>query len=383
MRKRTTWNREEVIAKAAALAKKADPYTMNQDHPQPAADAYTNGDPSSWAEDIHPAKGTWEAEYTGDQVKRDEIGMPEMRGDTFSHPEKTASVEKKAAVCVSLSRRILKNASEEMIEDQALGFMELPDSVLVATFARVTAQQEDKEEEKEQQAKQAQDQQQADKEEQQKKQAQAQQEQGKDQGEKTQDKQAQQEQSQQEDKKDQKQANQQQMVSADQVQSMVQSAVQAAMQQMLQAQGQQGQPQMQAQQQQPQMAATVSDDQLLDQLLMEDQGQDQGMAEMGIEMDAPMMDVEAALGPEDSVLISLFANDESKAQEQIEQGEEQGQKQASVRTASSRTVGTRPTAGVSRLGGSPSSGSGHKSSEEANLTALWKTEPDVSDIFRR
>ena len=52
MRERTTWNREE-IAKRAAMPKKADPYTMNQDHKQPSAEAYVNGDPSKWAEDPH------------------------------------------------------------------------------------------------------------------------------------------------------------------------------------------------------------------------------------------------------------------------------------------------------------------------------------------
>ena len=86
MRVRTTWN-EEAIAKRASMGKQADPYLMNQDHVkvQPKVDAYANGDPSSWAEDVNE-ENRWEAEYSGGQTSRNEIGMPELRKETFNHP---------------------------------------------------------------------------------------------------------------------------------------------------------------------------------------------------------------------------------------------------------------------------------------------------------
>ena len=160
MRERTTWNREQ-ISKLAAAAKKADdPRAMNQDHlkEQPAADAYNIGGPSEFAEDVHPSNKTWKAEYSGGEVKRNEIGMPEMRGDTFNHPEKTASeqedekdddfLEKKAEVCIALAKRMLpKTASERVIEDQALAFMHMPDSALIDTATRLAAEEGDDEEE--------------------------------------------------------------------------------------------------------------------------------------------------------------------------------------------------------------------------------------------
>src|SRR4051812_46625455 len=93
MRERTTWNREAIAKFAAAISKKAeDPRAMNQDHlkEQPSADKYVTGGPSEFGEDVHPSTGTWKAEYSGGEVKRDEIGMPEVRKDTFNHPEKTA-----------------------------------------------------------------------------------------------------------------------------------------------------------------------------------------------------------------------------------------------------------------------------------------------------
>lgn len=147
-RERSTWNREE-IAKRAAMPKQADPYLMNQDHvkQQPSADKYVTGDPSDFAEDIHPSGGTWEAEYSGGQVKRNEIGMPEMRSDTFNHPEKTASEEvltKKAALCVAIARAMLpKTASEADVEEQSLSFMHLPDSEVMSTYTRLAGQAEE------------------------------------------------------------------------------------------------------------------------------------------------------------------------------------------------------------------------------------------------
>jgi hypothetical protein len=441
-RERSTWNINH-IAKQAGL-KVADPYTMNNpEHAQqqPAADAYVIGDPSDFAEDVHPSAGTWESEYSGGQVKRNEIGMPEMRGDTFNHPEKTASKEvltKKAALCVAIARAILpKTASNVDVEEQSISFMHLPDSEVMSTYTRLASQQEDQGQQDEGQ-KQAQDQQ-AQAQQDQEKQAgkippqflenvKKKQEEAKD-GDKDQGKQAQDQQEQDQGKQDQgKQAqdqqDQQQVQAAQQDQQAQGQDVQAAMQQQLaqliqQAQqqlqqlaGQQQQaPQVQVAQMQQQSAAQQvaqavqqavaqgqdpveacakamaqgqqiqqqgNDGELIDQMLAQQTQQQSPMANMDIELDTPTMDVgEVQLGPEDDMLRSLFANDETQQAEQAQDGGQQKQAHA-VRTASTRTVGTIPTQGVSRIGGgstASSTGSGDK------LASIWSSAPDVREAF--
>lgn len=436
MRERTTWNRNEIAKQAAGHAKKADPYTMNQpEHAkaQPSADAYVIGTPSDFAEDVHPSSGTWEAEYSGGKVKRNEIGMPEFRGDTFNHAEKTASedvIVKKAALCVRVARAILpKTATEAAVEDQALAFMHLPDSELISTYSRLAQDEQQGEEEQKKQA-QAQDQQ---SQEEQKKQAQDQQQskdqdqgkQAQDQGQDKQQDQGKQAQDQQQDKgqaqSEQKQAGElppalkehmekkkdeagdkkddgqkkeaqgdlsqiatalQAMQQGDmkQAEQALMAACQQMAQQMMQqmAQGQQQAPapqgQGQALAQQPQMAPT-SDDQLLDQMLADQQPALEVLA-TDIELEAPSMDVgDATLDPvADAQLLNLFAN-----QGEAQQAEQAKQAAHGVRTASTRTVGARPTGGVSRLGGAvggPASSSGDK-----NLSSIWNSAPDVSDVF--
>jgi hypothetical protein len=411
MRERTTWNRTE-IAKQASMPKQADPYLMNQDHvnKQPSQDKYNNGNPSTWAEDVHPSKGSWEAEYSGDQVKRNEIGMPEMRGDTFNHSEKTASEDllvKKANLCIKIARRLLsKKASEETVEAQALSFMGLPDSEVISTYARL-ANEEEQQESEEKQA--------------------GQDEQGQGQQEEKQAGQDEQGQGQQE----QKQADQQQVAQMDQqaqqqmMAQMVQQAVQQVMQQMMagqgqqmvqanqqqmaqqsqqaqqqqmaqqsqqaqqQAQAQQQMAQQQAQAQQQQMAQQgqqaqqqqMADDQLLDQMLADMPGDPGAPADMGIDLEAPAMDTgDEILDPAaDADLMQLFSNEESEQAEQAQQAQQgQGKQAHAVRTASTRTVGTRPTAGVSRLGGAPQTAGG---SQGRDLSGIWNSSPDVRDVF--
>ena len=421
MRERTTWNRDQ-IAKQAAVGKKADPYLMNQDHvkQQPPADKYVTGDPSTFAEDVHPSKDTWEAEYSGGQVKRDEIGMPEMRKDTFNHPEKTAADKglliKKANLTIRVASMMLgKKATEQAIEDQAVSLMHLPDAELVETFNRLAGDDEEKEaegqEQGQQQQKQAEQQMQSAyqaAEEQCKAALQAGDEQGVKQAiEQMVQAQMQQQAQQQQAPVAQQQApvGQQQMAPAA-LQQMIQASVRRALQQQV-GQGQpqqqvgqqqapvsqqqqvgQGQPQQQVSQQapmqqqaQPQQQMSqqqqVSDDMLLDDMLMDEAPG--GLAEMDIEMDAPSMDVgDAGLGPEDEVLKTLFANDEGQAEEGQEQQAQQQQKQAGVRTASTRTVGTRPSGGVSRVGGGAPAGRG---SDADKLSSLWASAPDVKDAF--
>lgn len=144
MRARTTWNTNEILSRTAATTRTADPYAMNQDHvkQQPPADKYLTGDPSAFAEDI-TTPNNWEVEYAGGAVKRNEIGLPEDRPDTYNHPEKTAAlnheaVVKKADLTVRIARRMLgANATETAIEDQAAALMNLPDADVINTYNRL------------------------------------------------------------------------------------------------------------------------------------------------------------------------------------------------------------------------------------------------------
>jgi len=456
MRERSTWHPQEVANKVAAMNKNADPYTMNQSHPQPTADQYVIGDPSSFAEDVH-SPNTWETEYKNDQTERDEIGLPEMRSDTFQHTEKTASKEvmlKKADLCIAVSKLILKEAASlEDIENQSVALMNLADQDLIDTHKRLAGEEDDDKEEAKDQAKdqgqqqgqkqaslqemaqevvrkiqagdlkaaqeqvtqivkQAQGQQtqpQGQQQGQQQQQAQSQQEQQQtQQGQQTQPQAPQGQQDQQQQGQQQQQSQQQQQAEqqsqqiAQQVQKMIQEALQQqqapaqqapAQGQQQQAQGQQapvqqtpaqqgqqqqGQGQQQIQQQVPvqQQGQQQTDEQSIDQMLMADGC---GLTEAEIEMEPAPMDMGVDdLGPEDEVLRTLFAQEEPEKKEDKEEAkEEKGQQQASVRTASTRTIGTRPTAGVSKLGGA-----GSKEQDGIDkLSNLWQSAPDVRDAF--
>ena len=408
MRERTTWNRDEI--KSAATRRQADPYTMNQTHPNPPADAYANGDPSAWAEDVHPAGGTWEAEYKGGQVDRNEIGQPNFRDDSF----KTASDEeyllKKAQVCEKVARQMLgKTASDSMVEDQSLALMYMPDDALVQTFVRLAEDEEEDDGKDEDEDK-------GDKELPaflKKKEAQEQDQAEQEQGQKQAQEQAQ-EQDQAEQQTKEASARLRQAIQANDqqgIQSAIQDMIQQAQQQIQQAQ-QQAQ-QQQAQQQAQQVAQQQAQQQQAPQQVAQQQAltaeQVQQMIQQALQQQAPMagqecggcgdkagddlfaqdtddmmdiqlepspMDVgEIQMGPEDEVLRQLFAQDEGEEQEQAEQQAPAQQKQA--RTASTRTVGTRPTAGVSRVGG----GASASGSDVDRLSAMWTSAPDVSDVF--
>ncbi len=163
-------------------------------------------------------------------------------------------------------------------------------------------------------------------------------------------------------------------------------------QQQQQAAGQAcGPMQQQAQGQPQQQAVQANDDQLLDQMLMPGGGQGAApggppIAEMDIQMEAPSMDIgDVAFQPgEDEMLKQLFASgDEALAAQQAQDaqqgGQAQQQHQANVRTAAMRTIGTRPSAGVSRIGGAGAPPS--RGQEVDKLTSLWQSAPDVREVF--
>lgn len=401
MRERTTWNRQ------AAQTKVADPYLMNQDHvaQQPGADDYVIGDSSSFAEDVHPSKGTWEAEYSGGQVKRNEIGMPEMRQDTFKSNAKTAEdtalLLKKADLCIKTAGLMLRTASTAALEDQSVALMHLSHEDLINTFTRLAQQDPLAQQVQSTQQQVAQLTQQAqeciqsgDYQAAQQCLAQAAQAQGQgssmqvmaqeDQGQgqskeesSAQQKQARARVAQSQSKEEQGQTKEDQEAQAQQKQArMIQAAVKAAVDQVMRQMAQQAPVQQVAQMGQMDQ---YDEDMALEDMLTGMPGDD-SMSEVGIQMDPSSMDVDDMnMGPEDDVLMSLFANDQSQDEDPSQgAGQGQGQKQAMSRTASTRTVGTRPTQGVSRVGGGPVAPGG----DVNKLAALWPSAPDVSAAFR-
>jgi len=112
--------------------------------PDPDADKYMNGDPSSWAEDPHPGP------YPNTPAPADP-GMQEPQGHPATDPahyfpsgskaasrQLRAAMTQKAAKCIRIATSMLpKNASVDAIEDQALDLMSLGDRQIAAALARL------------------------------------------------------------------------------------------------------------------------------------------------------------------------------------------------------------------------------------------------------
>lgn len=153
MRARSTWQSEKSeTPRQAATSRKADIYTMNQEHPQPSPVDYESGSPDTWAETPVPAdKMSVKDEYDGDHVKRNEIGLGEFRDDTWKHKDSDKwngkgkydnakmAAERKAMAAERLARATLRTADESLVESAAIDLMALPDKSLVAMLKRLDA----------------------------------------------------------------------------------------------------------------------------------------------------------------------------------------------------------------------------------------------------
>ena len=153
MRTRTTWQHDTAAqTRQAATVRTADPYSMNQKHEQPSPVEYANGSPDTWAETpVAGDKMNVNDEYENGHVKRNEIGMGEMRDDTFKHKDSDVwggsgkydnarvSTERKAQAAERLARAVLRNANDEVITDTACGFMTLPSAILASTLKKMDA----------------------------------------------------------------------------------------------------------------------------------------------------------------------------------------------------------------------------------------------------
>lgn len=192
MRERSTWQGNgAAIPRQAATQRQADIYKMNQEHPDAGPTDYESGDPDTWAESWH-GYGDVESEYEGGHVKRNELNFAEFRDNTFKHKDSdnwhsgkgnydnvkdgdgkfenpagkstgekagrtyeaagkpsasTASApvdrrdmaERKAKAVERITRAMLRTSNEELVLNTAVGFMGMPDRVIVATLRALDA----------------------------------------------------------------------------------------------------------------------------------------------------------------------------------------------------------------------------------------------------
>jgi len=122
MRQRLSWDAEKV----AEISKKADPYTMNQDHANNPIEKYKTGDPSAWAEDPD-MRQPWKNEG------RNEVGLPAPEHAAVQAAKK---LEDKALKCITIAQRMLPGASDELIEKQATDLMYMPEGRIINTLQR-------------------------------------------------------------------------------------------------------------------------------------------------------------------------------------------------------------------------------------------------------
>jgi hypothetical protein len=153
---RSTWSdsapEATPVRREAATVRTADPYTMNQEHPQPSPVEYESGDPDSWAETPANSDPHVKKEYEGDHVKRDDVGFGEFRDDTWKHKDSDvwggkgkydnassarAAAERKASAAERVARVLLRSDNEKLIEAQAIDLMALPGPALASTLQRL------------------------------------------------------------------------------------------------------------------------------------------------------------------------------------------------------------------------------------------------------
>ena len=333
MRERTTWNRQEIAGRSEKTA--GDPMMMDKGYmeDQPSDDEYLTGGPSEFAEDVHP--------YESEETERDEIGLPEFQESTHMAAHEEETLVKKAEVCVKVARSLLGNVDEAVIEDQALAFMSLSDKDLIDTALRLAKEEEEAEEAEEKEEEEAEE-------------AEEKEEEKAEEAEEKEEEKAEEAEEKEEEKAEEKKASQEAMYTAEQVEVMIQEA-------MAKQHSCQGEDHM--------------EDAMIDEMLQEPM---EGDPEADIELEGIPMDIgEVEMAEGDQVLSELFATNvevqQARAAHSIETG-------IPVRTASTRTVGTRPTAGVSQIGGAASPSG--PSEETDKLSNLWRSAPDVSDVFK-
>lgn len=142
MRERLTWQKNST-PRQATTKRRADIYEMNQEHPQPSPTEYESGNPDEWAETPASNKSV-ELEYDGDHVKRNEIGLPEFRADTWDHKDsdhwngkgkydnQRLASEQRAKLAMRIASYTLRTDNRKLVEKVAADLMGAPDKVLVS-----------------------------------------------------------------------------------------------------------------------------------------------------------------------------------------------------------------------------------------------------------
>lgn len=154
-RQRTTWTETgDGTSREAATSRTADPYNMNQEHPQPSPVDYENGDPDAWAETPTDNQLVYDG-YDGaggleGREQRNDLNFAEFKPETFNHKDekewkgpgkydnaKVSAAVRKAGAAERVARAVLRTSNEKLVEAQAEDLMALPDQVLIATLKRL------------------------------------------------------------------------------------------------------------------------------------------------------------------------------------------------------------------------------------------------------
>ncbi len=143
-RRRLTWNGRMASA-PPAMPGYQEPSVHPAAYPDPEADAYENGDPSSWAEDPHPGPypNTMHPALPGTEAP---MGHPATDPAHYfpagvskqASRQLRAAMEVKAAKCIRIAQSMLgRAASVSAIEDQALDLMNLTERQIQAALKRI------------------------------------------------------------------------------------------------------------------------------------------------------------------------------------------------------------------------------------------------------
>lgn len=146
-RRRLTWNGRTASA-PPAMPGYQEPSIHPAAYPDPEADAYENGDTSSWAEDPHPGPypNSFHPALPGTE---EPMGHPATDPAHYfpagvtkqASRQLRAAMEAKAARCIRLATAMLgKKASVSAIEDQALDLMNLTERQIAAALKRVSSE---------------------------------------------------------------------------------------------------------------------------------------------------------------------------------------------------------------------------------------------------
>jgi hypothetical protein len=143
-RRRLTWNGRKASA-PPAMPGYQEPSVHPAAYPDPEADAYENGDTSSWAEDPHPGPypNTFHPALPGTE---EPMGHPATDPAHYfpagvtkqASRQLRAAMEAKAAKCIRIAQSMLgRKASVSAIEDQALDLMNLTERQIQASLKRL------------------------------------------------------------------------------------------------------------------------------------------------------------------------------------------------------------------------------------------------------